>query len=182
MTNWESDVHLGHIYLGRSFDVSGEQFIVLVEALQKAGLEQHVLVRNEALAKRIGALTDVVVGPIARSAVTAYCLMPRRDLVHIHDMAAGQAGLLLTLTRSIPYVLSHSPDTVWQHPLTQAVFRRARCIVCSDDSEASIVRHYDPSLRIEIVAPIVYRRTAEEWLRLYQNSQRIPIAGNKGIQ
>ena len=180
--NWESEVQLGHINLARSFNGTGEHFVGLVEALQKAGVKQHVLVRNEALAKRISAVADVVVGPVVRSALTAYCLMPRRDLVHIHDGAAGQAGLLLSLTRSIPYVLSHSTDTLTQHPLTLAVYRRARCIVCSDDSETSIVRHFDPSLHIEIVAPTVYGRSAEEWLRVYQNSQRIPIAGNNGIQ
>jgi len=180
--NWESDVHLGHINLARSFNGTGEHFVGLVEALQRAGVEQHVLVRNESLAKRIAAVPGVEVGPIVRSAVTAYCLMPRRDLVHIHDVAAGQAGLLLTLTRSIPYVLSHSSNTLNPHPLTQAVFRRARCIVCSDDSDAAIVRCLDPSLHIEIVAPTVYGRSADDWLRVYQNSQRMPIAGNNGIQ
>ena len=175
-------MQLGHINLARSFNGSGEHFVSLVEALQKAGIEQHVLVRNEALAKRVAAVTDVVVGPLVRSAVSAYCLMPRRDLVHVHGITAGQAGLLLTLTRSIPYVLSHCPDALWQQPLTQAVFRRAQCVVCGDDSEASIVRHFDPSLRVEIVTPMVYRRSAEDWLRVYQNSQRIPMAGNNGIQ
>lgn len=175
-------MHLGHINLARTFNGSGEHLVSLVESLQKAGVEQYVLVRNEALAKRIAAVADVAVGPLVRSSVTAYCTMPRRDLVHIHDMAGGQAGLLLTLTRSIPYVLNHSPDALWRHPLTQAVFRRARCVVCSDDSEASIVRHYDPSLNIEIVAPMVYRQSAAEWLRVYQNSQSMPIAGSNGIQ
>ena len=177
-----NDVRLGHINLARSFNGSGEHLVGLVEALNKVGVEQHVLVRNEALAKRIAAVANVVVGPLVRSAVTACCLKPPRDLVHIHDMAAGQAGLLLTLTRSIPYVLSHSPESLSQRPLTQAVFRRARCVVCSDDSQASIVRHYDPSLRIEIVTPMMYRKSAEEWLRVYQNSQSIPIAGSNGIQ
>jgi len=182
MMNRESDVHLGHINLAKSFNGAGDHFVGLVEALQQAGVEQHVLVRNETLAKRISAVPGVVVGPLVRSAVTAYCLMPHRDLVHIHDLTAGQAGLLLTLTRSIPYILSNSSAASTQYPLTQAIFRRARCIVCSDDSEASIVRHFDPSLPIEIVAPTVYGRSAEEWLRVYQNSQRIPIAGNNGIQ
>lgn len=180
--NWQTDMQLGHINLTKSFNGAGDHFVALVEALQEAGVEQHVLVRNEALAKRISAVAGVVVGPLVRSAVTAYCLMPRRDLVHIHDAAAGQAGLLLTLTRAIPYVLSHRTSAAIRQPLTLAVFRRARCIVCSDDSEASIVRHFDPSLHVEIVAPTVYGSTAGEWVRMYQNSQRIPIAGNNGIQ
>lgn len=182
MKNWKSEVQIGHINLAKSFNGSGDQFIGLIEALQKAGVKQHVLVRNETLAKRIKAVAHVDVGPLVRSPVTAYCLMPRQDLVHIHDMAAGQAGLLLTLTRSIPYVLNHNPDGLSPHPLAQAVVKRARCIVCGDDGEASIVRHFDPSLPIEIIAPMEYRRPADDWLRVYQNSQSTPTAGSRGIQ
>ena len=35
----------------------------------------------------------------------AYCLMPEVDIVHIHEPDSGQAGLLLTLARSIPFVM-----------------------------------------------------------------------------
>ena len=115
-------MQIGHINLAKSFNGTGEHFVSLVESLQDEGVEQHVLVRNTTLARRLGAVEKVVVGPVVSSPISAYCLMPRLDLVHIHDSNAGQAGLLLALTRSIPFVLTHRGSVPSNHnPLTQAV-------------------------------------------------------------
>ncbi len=176
-------MRVGHINLETSFNGTGEHFVSLVESLREAGVEQYVLVRNVTLAKRLDAVAGVTVGPVVRSPVTACCLMPRVDIVHIHDAAATQAGLLLTLTRSIPYVLNHAgapPGN--RNPLTHAVYRRALRVLCRDDGDASILRHYDPSLRLEIVPDMHRRSAADDYVRVYQNSQRIPMAGNNGIQ
>ena len=176
-------MQIGHINLARSFNGTGEHFISLVEGLQREGISQYVLVRNVTMAKRLATVRDVTVGPVVRSAVTACCLMPRLDLVHIHDMSAAQAGLLLVLTRSIPYVLSYSGDEViGRNPITQAVYRRATKVICGDDSEASILRHFDPSLPIEIVPAMEIEGPADSYLHLYQNSQSTPMAGSSGIQ
>ena len=176
-------MHIGHINLSKSIDDAGEQFAGLIKALQAREIQQYVLVRNVELAKRLDTVDGVVVGPVVHSAVTAYALMPNLDLVHIHDMSAGQAGLLLTLTRSIPYVLNHCDALPsGKNPLTQAIYRRALCVICRDDSEASILRHCDPTLRIEIVPDMDHEASADACLHVYQNSQRMPIAGNSGIQ
>jgi len=174
-------VQIGHINLAKSFNGTGEHFVTLVEGLQRDGVSQYILVRNTMLAKRLDVVDGVVVGPIVRSPVTAYCLMPNLDLVHVHEMAGAQAGLLLMLTRSIPYVLSYG-GAISKNPLTQSVYRRASAVICRDDSEASILRHYDPSLRIEIVPKLEIEDPADPYLGVYQNSQRIPMAGNNGIQ
>jgi len=175
-------VHIGHINLAKSFNSTGEHFVSLIEALRQASVGQYVLVRNVTLAKRLNAVEGVAVGPIVRSAVTAYCMMPHLDLVHIHDMASAQAGLLLTLTRSIPYVLTHGGNGVNGNPVTQAVYRRALCVLCQDDCDVSILRHFEPSLHIEIVPAVEHNGSAADFLRVYQNSQRMPIAGNNGSQ
>jgi len=176
-------VRVGHINLAKLFNGTGEHFISLVEGLQQEGVAQYVLVRNVTLAKRLNAVDDVEVGPVVNSPVVACCLLPNLDLVHSHDMAAAQAGLLLTLTRSIPFVLSYNGnDAISKNPVTQAIYRRASTIICQDDSEASILRHYDPSLHIDIVPRLEIEDRADPYLRVYQNSQRTPIAGSKGIQ
>ena len=175
-------MHVGHINLATSVNGAGEHFVRLVESLQQAGVKQHLVLRSEALAKRLAAVDGVEVAPLVRSAIVASCMMPRLDVVHIHDADSAQAGLLLTLTRSIPYVLSHSEAAIRGGPLTQSILRRARCIICQDDSEASIVRHYDPRLRVEVLAPVQYQDKADNWLRVYQNSQSTPTAGKSGIQ
>ncbi len=143
-------MHVGHINLAKSVNGAGEHFIELVEALQKRGIKQHVLVRNVALAKRLDEIDDVTVGPTVRSAVMAYCLMPALDVVHIHDPSEGQSGLLLSLTRSIPFVLTHRGQSRGNNPLTQAVYRRASGIVYESDADAA--KH----LRI-------YRHAIEAW-------------------
>ena len=179
----KTDLVIGHINLRKPFDGSGENFVSLVEGLQRRGVAQHVLVRNATLAERLRTMDNVVVGPVVRSAVMAYCQMPQLDIVHIHDMAAGQAGLLLTLTRSIPFVLTHRGDFEGgTGALAQAIYRRASRIICCDDSEVSILRHLEPTLRIEIIPDIERSGAADAYLRVYQNSQRMPTAGSNGIQ
>ena len=94
-------MHIGHINLAKSFNGAGENFVKLIEALQEQGVMQYILVRNVALAKRLDLIDNVTVGPTVRSAIMAYCLMPHVDVVHVHNGSDGQAGLLLTLTRSV---------------------------------------------------------------------------------
>ena len=179
----KTDLVIGHINLAKAFDRSSENFVSLLEGLQRKGVAQHVLVRNPTLAEKLSIIDDITVGPVVRSAVMAYCHMPQLDIVHIHDMAAGQAGLLLALTRSIPFVLTHRGDFEGgTGALAQAIYRRASRIICCDDSEVSILRHLEPTLRIEIIPDIERSGTADAHLRVYQNSQRMPMAGSNGIQ
>ena len=143
-------MQIGHINLARSCNGAGAHFADLVEALQELGVRQHILVRNIELARRLDLIDDVTVGPIVRSAVMAYCLSPHLDVVHVHDPSDGESGLLLTLTRSIPYVLTHRDDAPGKNPLMRAVYKRASGIIYHSDADAA--KH----LRI-------YRHALETW-------------------
>jgi len=103
-----------------------ERFAQLVEAISQFDVEQHILVASHALGRRLAKCAHVTVGPIVRSPVMAYCLMPQVDLAHVHHGKSGQAGLLLTLTRSIPFVITADEGTAAdRNPLTQSVLNRA---------------------------------------------------------
>lgn len=138
-------MYIGHINLAKSFNGAAEHFVNLIEALQRLDTEQYVLVRSIGLAKRLDLVDNVTVGPTVRSAVTAYCLMPAVDVVHIHDPADGQAGLLLTLTRSIPFVLTRHDNAPGSGPLSRAIYRRAAGMIYESDADAEkhvrIYRH-----------------------------------------
>lgn len=175
-------MHIGHINLSASLNDTGEHFITLIETLQSQGEEQHIVVRNAALARRLHILDNVTVSPLVRSPVSAFCLMPSLDIVHVHDPAAGQAGLLLTLTRSIPFVLTHRGPAPGNNPLAQAVYRRANLVICLDDCDQALLRHYDPSLPLVVIPDIARCGSVSDHLRVYQNSQRMPIAGSSGSQ
>lgn len=179
-----TDMLIGHINLAASIHDTGASFIGLVEALDRAGMKQHVLVRNATLAKRVDIVGgNVAIGPIVQSPVTACCLMPRVDITHVHEPSAGQAGLLLALTRSIPYILTHRATTALaRNPLLHAVYRRAAAVICQDDSEVAMLRHWLPGLKIEIIPDVDRRGSSATHQQLYQNSQRMPTAGRSGIQ
>ena len=82
----------------------------------------------------------------------AYCLMPDVDLVHIHEVKSGQAGLLLTLTRSIPYVITAaSEDLGSKNPMTRSIFHRTAQLVPPTPDE-----------------PV--RQVAAEYLRIYRDA------------
>lgn len=124
-------MRIGHIDLSARISGAEEQLVVLVEALTTHGVEQHVLVRNPFLAKRLSVCPCVSVGPIARSPITAYLLMPAVDLVHLHEKRAINAGLLLNLTRSVPYLLTHRQITMPnKNRIQRSQYRRSNGVVC----------------------------------------------------
>ena len=129
-------MHIGHINLSKSFNGAGEHFVNLIESLQQHAIQQHVLVGNVGMAKRLDLIDGVVVGPVVRSPITAYCMMPSVDIVHIHNESCSSAGLLMTLTRSVPFVLTRR-ERVTQNgnPVTQAVRNRASGFV--DDEQVT---------------------------------------------
>jgi len=175
-----SNVIVGHINLKKSMHGIGGHFVSLVEALRQLGAEQHVLVRNVTLARRLDTIAGVTVGPVVTTAITAACCMPHVDVVHVHHPEAGQAGLLLTLTRSIPYVLTHRGPLPGMNPVTQSAYRRAAAIVCAERLDASALVKFNPGLRVYIVPdagrPVtddeayVGCRAAARYVRVYQRA------------
>ena len=131
-------MYIGHINLSASFNGAGEHFVRLIESLQQRSMRQYVLVRNVALAKRLDLVENVTVGPVVRSSITAFCLMPKVDVVHIHDDSSSSAGLLLALTRSVPFVLTrHVSLDNGRNPLNQAACNRASGFIDENQIDVS---------------------------------------------
>lgn len=121
---------IGQIYLNKSSSSGARQFYSIVDGLNQLAVEQHVLVADPDLARGLRALPFVTVGPIVRSPVMAYCLMPTVDVAHVYDDYGGQAALLLTLTRSVPFVITEGAiSRSTGSPLGKSVLRRSRAIV-----------------------------------------------------
>jgi len=159
--NQELAVKIGHICLSTASDATVQQFAALVESLDRLAIEQHVLVASKALARRLQGCTHVSIGPIVRTPVMAYCLMPDIDVAHIHDEKSGQAGLLLTLTRSVPFVMTGEVNGIDSlNPLRRSVLHRA-------DSFVSLADLADTEKLVR-----VYRRTSDAWSKLPENANR----------
>ena len=149
-------MRIGHINLARSFNGAGEHFVRLIEALQKEGVQQHLLVRNVELAKRLDIVDHVTAGPVVRSPVSAFALMPPVDVVHAHDVSCGQAGLLLLLTRSTPYVINIEGHECIRSPVSRAVNKRASGVIHHCDADGAkymrVYRHALATWRANTVA------------------------------
>lgn len=149
---------IGHIYLATAPEDSIKKFTSLVEALDRLAIEQHVLVASVELARQLDSCPYVTVGPVVKTPVMAYCLMPDVSVAHIHDVKSGQAGLLLTLTRSIPFVMT-TPDktTESRNPMKRSVFHRAQSLVPPADAE--------PEKLVSL-----YRQTVDAWSKFPQDA------------
>ena len=166
----------------------GEHLVRLVERLDSLGIEQHVVVRNQSLARRLNVCEKVTVGPTVTTAVTACCLMPNVAVVHTHDEASGHAGLLLTLTRSIPYVLTRcSIFPPGKNPVIRSVYGRAASLICPTPAAAEAVADQGLGVPVDVIESIsgtgdeadevAVRRIVAEHLRVYRRAadpQRIP--------
>lgn len=172
---------VGHINLASSFNGTGEHFVALIEALQRQGIEQHVIVRNQSLARRVAIYDNVTIGPVTGSPVVALCLMPHVDVVHAHSEKSAQAGLLLTLTRSIPFVLTHRDAARRSgNPISRSILNRAASLVCSDAEVASAVLGSASKTPVDLIADIareegtdfdmVGNRAAADHLRVYRRA------------
>lgn len=151
-------MRIGHIYLSAASDDAASKFASLVEALDRLAVEQHVLVASAALARRLQSCPYVTVGPVVRSPVMAYCLMPEIDLVHVHDEKSGQAALLLTLTRSIPFVMMcRESEQDGRNPLKRSITQRAQTLI--DPADAT------PDKLLQI-----YEQTVAAWSELPQDA------------
>jgi hypothetical protein len=157
----------------------GEHFVRLVEAIDGMGIEQHVIVRNHSLAKRVAIYDGVTTGPCTGSAVMAYGLMPRVRLAHVHDDVAGQSGLLLTLTRSIPFVITRRDRrALGSSPLLRSIYSRAACIIANSAEAAQSAQPVKPAALIEEIADISHEdkdrlsseRCAAEHIRVYRRA------------
>ena len=185
-------MRIGHINLSTHISIAEEQMVILVEALTAHDIEQHILVRNPFLAKRLAACRGVSVGPIVRSPLSAFFLMPVVDLVHAHDRKAVNTGLLLTLTRSMPFVLTHRRiSTPGNNPFTRSKYKHAEAIVCPSAEIATAIADYADGTPADSVGDacnvdneidaangrISAKRMAVEHLRIYRrilNSRGVP--------
>ncbi len=173
-------MRIGHINLAASMNGTGEYFVRLVEALQQQGIEQHVLVANHALAKRVSLYEHVSVGPVVKTPVMAYCLMPDVGVVHAHGGSSGQAGLLMTLTRSTPFVLTRrSTRAVGKNPVSRSIINRAACIICPTETAAACIDRGGFTVPVEVIDDISHdsvesdetdARIATEYLRIYRRA------------
>lgn len=177
-------MRVGHINLDRSLNGTAEHFVRLIEALDRQGVRQHILVADAALARRLQICEQVQAGPVVRSWIMACCLMPDVDVVHVHDRLGRRAGLVLKLTRSIPYVLSRREiDVLGANPIDRSIVQRAGGVICSSPEAANPLRGVD--VPVDTLADISHEaddelgenRAAAEHVRIYRratDSRRIP--------
>ena len=134
----------------------------------------------------------VSVGPIARSSIPAFFLMPAVDLVHTHDRKALNSGILLSLTRSIPYVLTHRQlNTPGNNPMARSKYGRAEGIVCPSAEITTAMADYADGTPVDTIGDarnvdnevdatnsrICAARMAAEYLRIYRrilDSRSVP--------
>ncbi|MGI9204262.1 MAG: glycosyltransferase [Woeseiaceae bacterium] len=172
---------VGHINLARSFNGTGEHFVALVEALERQGITQHVIVRNHSLARRVAVYDNVTIGTVTSSPVVALCLMPQVDVVHAHNEKSAQAGLVLTLTRSIPFVMSCRDVTKRSpNPILRSIFSRAAGLICSDAAMAKTLLRGTTRTPVDVIEDItrqdgkdfdmIGNRAAAEHLRIYRRA------------
>lgn len=177
-------MYVGHINLEPTMNGLGEHFVGLVEALNRQGIRQHVLVSNAALAKRVAIYEQVQAGPIVRSGIVACCLMPDVDVVHVHEPRGRRAGLLLRLTRSMPYVMTwREKHAIGDNPISRSIVQRSAGLICPTTPAPDATRSV--SVPVDVVLDLRYQkedelsenRVAAEHFRIYSraaDTRRIP--------
>ena len=174
-------MQIGHINLATSMNGTGEHFIRLVEALDRQGVEQHVLVANQSLARRVNVYDRVTLGPVVKTPIMAYCLMTDVRVVHAHDPTGAQAGLLMTLTRSTPYVVTRrSTETVGRNPIARSAISRAASVICTSSDAAKALSRDSFAVPVDVIEDLSHdsvegdiadNRVAAEHLRIYRRAE-----------
>ena len=179
-------MYIGHINFDKSMNGIGEHFVKLVESLDRHGVRQHVLVANASLARRVSIYENVMVGPVVKTPVIANCLLPDVTVAHMHDAKSSHAGLILRLTRSIPYIITRR-ETVPppRNPLAKSIIERSSGIVCPSEAAARALLDAGFTLPIDVVPDISHDapgKKTDDWVaaehhRIYRraiDTRRIP--------
>ena len=144
-------MRIGHLLLDEDTE-NGHRAAWLVRRLSHLGIEQHVLTCDESMLRTLASTKRVRLGPLVRTPIMACCLMPDVDLAHMHDVKSGQAGLLLTLTRSIPYVISQWPRLpAATNAISRSIYTRSRGILCRSEADRMRMRSLCPHALIELI-------------------------------
>ena len=180
-------MYVGHVNLDKSMNGIGEHFVKLVESLDRQGVKQHVLVANASLARRVAIYENVLVGPVVKTPVMAYCLLPDVTVAHMHDLRSCQAGLVLRLTRSIPYIITRRecvPPP--RNPLARSIIERSSGVICPSEEAAEAIVNAGFTLPVDIIPDISFEvaddemadnRVAAEHYRIYRRAvetRRVP--------
>jgi glycosyl transferase family 4 len=172
---------VSHVYLEPFCNGSGAHVVCLIEALARLGITQHVLVSSRSMAGRLSDCRNVTVGPLVSSPITSYCLIPKVDILHVHDESGGRAGLLLTLTRATPFVMTRRGEVPpCPNPLSHSIYRRAASLICNSAPAARALRDFVPATPVNVIPDIVPAtgidrealsdQSAAEHLRVYQHA------------
>ena len=146
---------VGHINLDKSMNGISEHFVRLISSLDRQGIGQHVLVASASLARRVSGFENVLVGPVTGTPVMAVCLMPDVAVVHVHDSKSIQAGLVLRLTRSIPYILTRRGTTPpGRNPIARSMLARAAGIICPTEAAASAILDAGLTVPVDVLPDI----------------------------
>ncbi len=144
---------VAHVHLASQHDLSSQQLAILARGLSGLNVDQHAVVRCQQVAEQLSRVPYVTIGPLVSSPIVANCLLPCADICHAHDARSAQTGLLLTLTRSIPFILSYrSQTTVSDAPITKAINRRSRAIVCASIIDQQRLLQDFPESTISVIA------------------------------
>ena len=143
---------IGHICLSKDFGHTAKQLLWLVKGMARQGIQQSVVVRCAPLANRLMRCADVTVADLADSPLTAYSMVPKVDLAHVHDPDGVHTGLLLALTRSIPYIITCRQRAVPDESvIVRSAYQRAACIVCTTSATVDVMQVFCSTLSIDIV-------------------------------
>ena len=145
-------MQIGHICLATEFDDRTRQLTVLVRSLVSHSINQQSIVANHQLAVELEKTPIQHNVRVARSPISAYCAARNCDLLHLHDEFAGRTGLLATLTRGTPYVLTYRGSKAPPaDALNRSIFSRAAGIVCDTAATAELVRHAHTGAAISVI-------------------------------
>jgi len=156
-------MYVGHINLDRSMNGFDEHFVKLVESLDRQGIKQHVLVANASLARRVAIYENVLVGPVVKTPVMAYCLLPDVTVAHAHDAKSSQAGLVLRLTRSIPYIVTRRESVPPpRNPLGRSIIERSSGVVCPSEEAAKAIVNTGFTVPVDVIPDISFETADDE--------------------
>ena len=89
--------------------------------------------------------------------------MPNVEVVHAHCSSGASAGLLLTLTRSIPYVFTCRAEVATtMNPIRQSVLNRAAGLIFPNKKIASLNTNANYREPIDIVADARFGNASED--------------------
>ena len=146
-------MNITHVNLAKGFRGGERQTELLIQALQRAGVNQTAVVRTGSpLSERLSTMPGLQLITASKPYLLTIKKLDKTSLLHAHEAKAGQFAFLAHLLIGTPYLITRRvPQVPKNNFFTRNVYRQACAVVALSSAIRRVLETYDKGLKPDTI-------------------------------